>query len=285
MRNIQFQSEDGIFLRGWFYTPIHIPAPVIVMTPGFSALKEHFLAPFAEYFREIGFNVLLYDNRNFGESEGYPRLEVDPLLQIQDLQMAMTFLSSQKEVDAQKIFLWGTSFSAGNVIHVAAKDARVRAVSLQVPFLMVSSKENRPDMIAALQKKYMLDKKARENGASPMMTRVVTQHPKKSAIMKEKEAYDFFTSVSQWENQVTLRSIENFRNYFPMHVVDKITAPALYIVANHDTICPPDIAIDAYQKTSAPKKLVMIEGHHFSPYQAQFKMCANAAGEWFLSHR
>jgi hypothetical protein len=130
-----------------------------------------------------------------------------------------------------------------------------------------------------------MDKKARESGAPATMTRVVTQQPKKSAIMKEKEAYDFFMSVPKWENKVTLRSIENSGNYIPLAVIDKITVPSLYIVAAHDTICAKDIALDAFQKTSAPKKLVMIEGHHFSPYQTQFATCARAAGEWFLLNK
>lgn len=288
MRNIEWKTRDNIFLRGWLFTPLKIPAPIIVMTPGFSALKEHGLTPFAEYFQRLGFCVLLYDNRNFGESDGSPRYEVDPLLQSQDLMDAMQFLQTLKEVDSQKIFLWGTSFSAGNVVNVAAENAPLKAICLQVPFLMghhAFLQEKNPEMLSALQKKYLLDAKARAKGMAPMMTSVVTNNPKKSAIMKEKEAYDYFTRVRNWENRVTLRSIENSGNYFPIHVVQKIQAPTLYIVANRDTICPGEIAYQAFEKTITKKKLVKIDGDHFSPYDTQFDVCVRAAGEWFIENR
>jgi len=287
MQSIEFKTRDNILLRGWFYIPTVTPAPVVIMTPGFSALKEHVLSPFAEYFQALGFSVLLYDNRNFGESEGLPRFEVDPILQTKDLIDAMDFLKTVKEVNAEKIFLWGTSFSAGNVVKIAAENVPLQAICLQVPFLRghhASLREKRPDILEALQKKYAIDARARAKGAAPMMTPVVTDDVNKPAIMKEKEAYDYFTRVPSFENQVTLRSIENSGNYFPIEVIHQIKAPTLYIVAKEDTICPANIAYEAYQKTFSKKKWVEIEGHHFSPYDTQFELCARLAGEWFLEN-
>lgn len=285
MRNIEFKTKDHIFLRGWLYIPHKTPAPAIVMTPGFSALKEHFLAQFAEYFVSLGFCVLVYDHRNFGASDGAPRLEVDPVLQAEDMRDAMTFLQTFKEVDPAKINLWGTSFSAGVVLHVASCDERVSAAVLQVPFVQghhPALKEKRPDIYAVLQKKYRMDEKNRMNGGQPIMTPVVTNDPQKSAIMKEKEAYDFFTSVTEWRNEVTLRSIENSGNYSLLEDASKIRhAKMLFIVAKNDTICATSDALLGFEKLNVSKKLLMIDGHHFSPYTEAFEICARAAGEWF----
>jgi alpha-beta hydrolase superfamily lysophospholipase len=48
------------------------------MAHGFSAVKEMYLDSFAEVFAAAGLNALVFDNRNFGASDGEPRLEIDP---------------------------------------------------------------------------------------------------------------------------------------------------------------------------------------------------------------
>jgi pimeloyl-ACP methyl ester carboxylesterase len=288
MHNIEFKTEDNIYLRGSFYSPKKTPAPGIILTPGFSALKEHFLAQFAEYFVSLGFCTLLYDHRNFGASDGRIRLEVDPWQQVSDMKDAITFLQTRKEVEQDKIGLWGTSFSAGHVLMMASDDARVKAGVLQAPFVVghhLSLQEKKPEIFAALQKKYAMDAKIRMQKGRPMFTPVVTNDPEKSAIMKEREAYDFFTSVPTWENKVTLHSIENSGNYYPIQQIPNIQhTPLLYIVANNDTICKTEDALNAFAKTSSSKHLLMIEGHHFSPFYEQFEICSRNAGEWFLAH-
>ena len=78
-RDIDFDAE-GVTLRGWFYTADSSsgPAPTIVMAHGFSAVKEMYLDKYAETFAAAGFNALVFDNRNFGASDGTPRQEIDP---------------------------------------------------------------------------------------------------------------------------------------------------------------------------------------------------------------
>ena len=54
------------------------------MAHGFSAVKEMYLDKFAEAFAAGGLNALVFDNRNFGDSDGTPRLEIDPWAQVRD---------------------------------------------------------------------------------------------------------------------------------------------------------------------------------------------------------
>lgn len=284
-QNITFKTSDGIQLHGWFYTLDHSQvAPCIIMTHGFSALKEHSLAKFADVFVKAGLCVLVYDNRNFGESEGEPRFEVNPELQVQDLLSAISFLATKPEVDKNKIGLWGTSFSGGNVLVAAASDDRVRCVVAQVPFVKGHHdylKLKRPDLWEIIQRKYAADAKARATGKLPGMTPVVTADPEKSAVMKEPEAYQYFTQLPQWQNQVTLHSVELSGNSAPINVVSKIKIPVLFIIADNDTICLTSLALSAYEKLTTLKKCIRVKGHHFSVYDEHFELCAKEAGKWF----
>ena len=79
-RDIALQTEDGTTLRGWHYVPDRRSGrvPTVVMAHGFSAVKEMYLDRFAETFAAAGMAALVFDNRNFGASDGLPRQEIDP---------------------------------------------------------------------------------------------------------------------------------------------------------------------------------------------------------------
>src|SRR3989442_853157 len=78
-RDIEFDAE-GVTLRGWFYPAEGADAggqaPAVVLAHGFSAVKEMYLDSFAEVFAAAGLNALVFDNRNFGASDGEPRQEI-----------------------------------------------------------------------------------------------------------------------------------------------------------------------------------------------------------------
>ncbi|MBF3223412.1 alpha/beta fold hydrolase, partial [Pseudomonas aeruginosa] len=131
--NVEFCSE-GVALRGWLYLPeARAERPAIVMTHGFSGVKEQYLDRYAEVFAAAGFVVLLYDHPNFGDSDGEPRQEIDPVMQRRGYRDAITWLGAQARVDASRIGIWGTSYSGGHVLEVAALDRRVKCVVAQVP--------------------------------------------------------------------------------------------------------------------------------------------------------
>src|SRR3954471_18353649 len=118
-QDIEFDAE-GTTLRGWLYSPDGAtgPAPTIVMCHGFSAVKEMYLDRYAEAFAEAGFAVLVYDNRNLGASDGEPRQEIDPWAQVRDFRDAITFAGTLEEVDADRIGIWGSSYSGAHTIVV-----------------------------------------------------------------------------------------------------------------------------------------------------------------------
>ncbi|HEY2223266.1 hypothetical protein [Actinomycetospora sp.] len=113
-RDIEFDAE-GTTLRGWFY-PAEAASPtvpVIVMAHGLSAVKEMFLDKYAAAFAEAGLNVLVFDNRNFGASDGEPRQEIDPVAQVRDYRHAITYALTLPEVDRTRVGVWGRATQAG----------------------------------------------------------------------------------------------------------------------------------------------------------------------------
>jgi uncharacterized protein len=79
-KDIEFNAEDGVTLRGWHYLPSgrRGKVPTIVLAHGFSAVKEMYLDRFAEAFAGAGLSSVVFDNQNFGASDREPRQEIDP---------------------------------------------------------------------------------------------------------------------------------------------------------------------------------------------------------------
>ena len=88
-QDVEFAAEGGVTLRGWLFLPDGPgPHPAITMAHGFAGVKEHGLEAFARAFAAAGFIVLVHDHRGFGASDGAPRFDIDPWVQIADWRRA-----------------------------------------------------------------------------------------------------------------------------------------------------------------------------------------------------
>jgi fermentation-respiration switch protein FrsA (DUF1100 family) len=294
-KDIEFRAEDGTMLRGWHYLPESRAGrvPTIVMAHGYSAVKEMYLDRFAEAFAEVGLASLVFDNRNFGASDGEPRQEIDPWQQISDYRDAITFAETLNETDGDRIGIWGSSYSGGHVLVVAATDRRVRCVVSQVP--LISGHANarrliRADAFAGLQRMFDDDRRARYAGKPPAMIPVVSENPAGPAALPTSDSWAWFTETGRtragaWKNEVTLRSIELFLGYEPGAYIGFVSpTPLLMVVALGDHLTVSDLALAAYEKALAPKQLVALSGGHFDAYVADFATASNAARSWFVEH-
>lgn len=104
------------------------------MAPGFGSTRRDGLEPFVDRFVAEGFAVMLFDYRYFGESDGEPRQLADFRKQRADWKAALDHLRRLTEIDAQRIGLWGNSYSGGHVIELAASDPGIKAVVGAAPF-------------------------------------------------------------------------------------------------------------------------------------------------------
>jgi uncharacterized protein len=292
--DIEFDAE-GVTLRGWLYVPDGAdgPVPTVVMAHGFSAVKEMYLDRFAEAFAGAGLGALVFDNRNFGASDGEPRLEIDPWEQVRDYRHAITYATTRDEVDADRIGIWGSSYSGGHVLVVGAIDRRVKCVVAQVP--LVSGHRNarrlvRSDFVAAVGGMFDEDRANRYAGQPPAMIPVVDADPMAPSALPTPDSYTWFTETGaarapSWRNEVTLRSVEMFWEYEPgAHIQYVSPTPLMIVVAKGDHLTLCDIAIEAYEQAREPKRLVILPGGHFDAYVAGFEGASGAATEWFSEH-
>lgn len=294
--DITFKTEDGTELVGWFFAASGAagPAPTIVMCHGFSATKEMHLQGFAETFQAAGMNAIVYDNRNLGNSGGTPRGEIDPEQQIRDFRDAITYAQGREDVDPDRIGIWGSSYSGGHVLVVAARDRRVKCVVSQVP--LVQGLENarrlvRSDHWVGLRQGLVADRQARLNGAAPATLPVVGAAPEDPCALPTEDSRAFFLelppeNLGAWKNEITLRSMEMFTEYEPGDSIARISpTPLMLVVGRDDHLTPADMTLAAYERALEPKKLLVLECGHFDAYVGEpFKISAPAQCAWFETH-
>jgi fermentation-respiration switch protein FrsA (DUF1100 family) len=293
-RDIEFNAE-GVVLRGWLYLPESVSGemPGIVMAHGFSAVKEMYLDRYAEVFSAAGLAVLVFDNRNFGASDGEPRDEIDPWQQVRDYRNAITWLGRQPRINRERLGVWGSSYSGGHVLVLGAIDRRVKCVVAQVP--LISGSRNlarlvRADLAAPLRAQFDADREARFAGGAPAMMPVVTAEVNGAAALPTADSWEWFTQTARtrapgWRNQVTLRTVEMLGEYEPGTYIERVSpTPLLMLIAAGDHLAVADEAFAAFNRALEPKRLEILRGGHFDAYVKAFEHSSGAARNWFVEH-
>jgi uncharacterized protein len=132
-KRVEFQTIDGVTLRGDFYKADGDGVPGIVMSPGWTILKEVGLPGLAKVFQAAGISALAYDHRWFGSSDGMPRQHSDPLQHAEDYHDAVTAMRHMPGVDPDRVVMHGIGHSAGFVMMAAAVDPRIAAAIFHRP--------------------------------------------------------------------------------------------------------------------------------------------------------
>ncbi len=128
--DIYFTSEDGLRLHGWFF-PAAQTAPrkhlVFLLLHGNAGNISHRLE-FCRAWLELGLNVLLFDYRGYGRSEGHPS-EAGTYL---DAQAAYRWLR-KKGFESSQIIALGKSLGGGIASELALRE-KVAGLILQSTF-------------------------------------------------------------------------------------------------------------------------------------------------------
>jgi uncharacterized protein len=264
----------------------------IVMRHGWSAVKETYLDDFAAKFSSGGFVVLVFDYRNFGDSEGEPRGHIDPHMQHEDYRNAITWASLQPMVDASRIGIWGSSYSGAHVIHLAAFDRRVKCAVAQVPLMNATNSFRRlvrADNWRGLPAWLAADRAEEYTTGKINYLPVVAEQGKPSALPTQ-DSYDWFIKVGRtrapkWENRQTVRSLELALEYNPAANIHLISpTPFMMMVAENDVLTPPDLAIEAYGRARVPKRPVILPGGDFCACASGLQSASTPALSWFKQH-
>ena len=293
--DITFESH-GVTCHGWLYRPDSgaSPAPTIVMSHGFSAVKEQGLDGFARGFCTAGFVVLAFDYRFLGTSDGAPRGRIVPQEQHDDNRAALAWLSAQAGVDPGRIGIWGSSYSGGHALFMGAMDPRVKVVVAQVPAIHTAQ-----SLIAMVGREgfngYLdllaQDHAARNAGQGGGDIPVVAPEGEPS-VLATPDSYAWFTSsgakdAPTWLNSTSLESVARLAEYWPAAFIDLISPkPLLIQAASQDTLIPIDQVRGAFARAGEPKKLVEYAGGHFDLYPGEpFHEPALAeATDWFKTY-
>jgi len=263
--------------RGWFYRPDDKVSPgVIIMAHGFAAESSFKLPEFADHFVKAGWCVYLFDYRSFGESSGMPRQNVNPFAQLQDWHAAIEHIKCFDRIDTDNLILFGTSFSGGHVISLAAKRSDIRAIIAQVPF------------VSGLSSMFMMPLgwllKASVLGLKDVLSSIFLKRSYSVkvygsptddfAIMQTPESLNGYESLisngSQWINQVPAKILLMIPFYMPAIEAKMIDCPALIIAAQHDSLVPIKAVIKTADKIRQ-SQLEIIDCNHFQPYHENFE--------------
>ncbi len=253
--------------------------PTIIMSHGWGGTAES-LRPDAIVFARAGFLVVTIDYRGWGKSDsrliavGKPEVKddkliaevkevrgvVDPIDQTTDILNAIHWAAGEKRCDPDRIGIWGSSFSGGHVVYVAARDPRVKAFVSQV---------------------------------GSMDGRWVIGNP-------QLKAYTISQGTGRTHGQIgypkpgekfgTLNGapvIEKFIGYAPIEEIGRCERCAkLFIIAeNEELFDNKDHAILAHQRATGVKKLVTVEGiKHYGIYREKRSAAQQLAVDWFREH-
>jgi dipeptidyl aminopeptidase/acylaminoacyl peptidase len=282
--------SDGTRLSGDVFYPEGKSAtsnyPAIVMSHGWGGTRGHLNQAYAPFFAAEGFVVLTIDYRGWGDSDSRLVLEgeqpeigedgtatvkvrairelVDPLDQTEDMINAISWIEGEPGVDSDRIGLWGSSYSGGHVIWVAAHDPRVKATVSQVGSM------DSQDIVA--------------QGGGPGS--LAAAHEERIKI-----ARGDLPPVPLAEPQPGLSGAPywaRIAQYSPRQVADQVQAAALIIDAGEEELF--DIAhngraVHALLRNRVPTKYVEIEGiAHYGIYSEKREEALQLAIDWFEEH-
>jgi len=251
VRDVRIPSA-GEQLAAYVYLPESTEGavPCVVMAHGFSATRDEALPAYAEAFRDAGLAVVLFDYRHFGASTGEPRQLLDIGRQLDDYRTAIAYARGLDGVDPTRIVAWGSSFSGGHVMAVAAGDPNLAAVIAQAPYT-----DGIPTL-AAMPLKNVLratyaglrDQIGAWLGRPPYLIPAVGD-PGTFAAMTAPEAKPGFEAIvppdSLWRNEVSARVALRLALHRPALKTPKLVMPLLVCVCDSDATTPPASAVKA----------------------------------------
>ncbi|MGO9320142.1 MAG: alpha/beta hydrolase [Solirubrobacteraceae bacterium] len=281
-------DSDGERCAAWLYRPEQASA-CVVLAHGWTGVREQRLDAYAERFAAAGLAALVFDYRHFGASDGQPRGLLDIPRQLADWRAAIAYARRLDGIDPARVALWGSSFSGGHVIELAAQDYRVAAVVAQVPFVdglanllrlgrrhaLALTIEGLRDQLGALTRR------------PPHMLASVGP-PGSHAVMNSPDAEPGFRALNPpglaWPNEAAARITLRVGAYRPIRKAARVHCPILFAIADDDVITPPDLAVRAAAR--APRSEVRhYPGGHFDPYVGQlFEQVVSDQTDFLLAH-
>ena len=264
IQKVSFFSE-GNRLDGLIYNPGGL-APgekraAVVLCAGYTYLKGMVMPDIAKALNAAGYVALIFDYRGFGESEG-PRWRLIPQEQVTDVRAAVTFVSDQAHVDADRIGVLGLSLGGSNAITAGALDQRVGAV------VAIEPMGDGERWLRSLRRHWEWDD-FRDQLAKDRSQRALTGQSQRidplEIVLPDPGSRAFLEAVyqefPQMKCDLPLETAEALVEYRPETLVSQIAPrPLLLIHGSGDRLVPAEESRSLFAKAEGPKQLEVMPG-------------------------
>lgn len=277
--------SDGVVLM--LRTPENVTnSPVIILCHGFCGIREILLPDYAEAFTQCGFSTITFDYRGFGDSDG-ERGRLVPNMQIDDILSIVNWVTEQPCLDKERIGLWGTSLGGCHVFGAAAKDSRIKCIVSQLAFAdgeeIVTGKMNDAEKEAFLSTLDKISEKQGETGKEMYVgiTRVLSDTESKTFFEKYKVLHP------KMDIKIPFLTVKETLQYKPGLNASQVTCPTLIIIAENDTVNPPEQGRALFDAVMAKEKVLYTEknARHYDIYAGEhFKNIVSIQSKWFKTY-
>jgi uncharacterized protein len=281
-------SSGGERCEAWLYLPAGPgPHPCIVFAHGVGAIRQVRVDAYAERFASAGYAVFAFDYRHWGASAGAPRFVCDIARQHADIHAAIDYVQSLKEIEPDRVALFGTSFGGGHALVIGGARSDLAAVIAQCAVVDGLAAAAKAPFVLALR--WMLaglvDQIRGLFRARPYYIKLAGE-PGELALMTAPGAeagyLKMIKGTSPWRNLIAARFILRIPFYRPILAARKIASKLLMVVTDKDEISPPSL-LAKVARLAPHGEAVHFNAGHFDIYFGDYFDEATAAMLRFLS--
>lgn len=274
--------SHGTRLSAWHYAAendaLAGPAgrPCVVMAHGFGATRVDRLPAYAERFAAAGADVVVFDYRGFGDSDtesGQPRQLVDHWRHRADYRSVVAHVRDIPGIDPERIVLWGSSYSGGHVVVVAADDPRIAGVISQGAAMDGAGAVLQILSYAGAGQLLRLTGHALRDGVNkvlrrPAHTMRIFGQPGELAAMTSPDSASGYGGIitPAFVNELPARSILPIMLNRPVRSAPKLRMPVLLVVAAADSVAPPAAVEKVARRVGGPVQVERFDVGHFDIY-------------------
>ena len=285
-KTITFWS-DGSRLQGTVFKPkdlaLEEKLPGILLIHGWGGHRGNLNKNYAPYFAQLGFVVMTFDLRSWGESDGFflseaalptvnstasvnvpgqhMRSIVNPFKMIDDARAALSWFVAEPNLQSNNIGVWGTSFGGSLAVVTAANDNRVKALVTQV-----APVNNRATFGQIPEAMVLAWETQRARGE-------ITPYPGPESASPGLRGYPDMIAMKRYDPAA----------YWP-----KVSSPTLIIDAENEELFDRRVnglALHQSLKGRIATNYKVIEGKHYDLYRGDgYEQALKAAQDWFLEH-
>ncbi|MEH6582993.1 MAG: alpha/beta fold hydrolase, partial [Halioglobus sp.] len=258
--------------------------PGILLVHGWGGTKEHLNRAYAPQFARLGFIVLSFDFKGWGESNGplllkgalpateersvvnvevdHVRKIINPRSMVEDARAALNYLAGEPQVLANTIGIWGTSLGGGIALVTAARDQRIKAYVDQIG--AVNFKANL---------KMITDDK---------VTRWEVQRARGDIDSYSGAESVINPALKGYPDWIYLKRFDSFAS------AEKLNVPTLIIDAEDEELFAREnngTLLYETIKDKVPTKHLVYPGKHYDIYSGEsYKQALKSAQDWFVEH-